>query len=1398
MAGPDGRYPHGQQRPEASQAIGGPGSVTSGRPGAPTGAEPVSGPVGGAGQPAGAGVSFPRGQEPAGGSGFGERGHDEQDPTRPLDPRRLVQGTNPDGRHDGVSQPDDPTRPFGLRRRVGGEGLGPLEDPTRAIDPRGPGPDAPGMPTAGGHGPAAGQQPTTGQRFDSGHRTEPGHGTIGHRMEPWQTAASTPVQSGEPGSVGEPGISGGWASRPPTSPETPVESSPAQPIASGLAQPFGPDPAQPITSGLAQPLGPDPAQPITSGLAQPFGPDPAQPGDPGRAQPPVAETDDTPVSEGAASAGNPSDESATHGLGWLLSMSGLGATTPAPEAEPAEPVEHVEPEDRPHTWFAFGANGNPDTAEPETDDSATASAPDADTSTQPESAVTRTDPASAAPTPVQAAPPAQAIPAPAIPAQAVPAQAVPAQAVPAQAVPAPPGFTPASDSAETVGAIPADVASVPADLVPDDAHQADIVSEVEGVSSSAGPVGESVLASPGGFAPEAETLSDEHVIVEQTDLPAQPASGDETALWGGHETALSEGTASDDSAVVSEEAAPEDDSAFAGAVPDGSEPTEQADAIAFGGGLGDPDPETEEPTGFVVTADEAAEVARGVESAEEESDLTRTMQIVRIKAAAVPESPPTDEDGVAAEPSGDEITEISAVVEPPSDDTAQVGDVVDPDTVLISGEPETVTLHTEPVTVAIQAEPETVVISAEPDTVMFSADEETTVLDPDGDTAQLSTEPQTVTLHPEPETVAIIAEPEPETVAIVAEPEPETVAIHTEPEPETAAIVAEPEPETVAIVAEPEPEPEPEPVAIEPEPGTKPEPEPEPETVAIRIEPEVGEPETVVMEPEAVEPETVTIVEEPDTAESDENTESTPEAAGSNDSVDTAVEPGAEVRDEAADEGGVSSEDVAGEALAVPLPAVTSETATESAAGASAGTASRNAPPEAAETGRVEPVRQRQDQRAPADRRRADPEQILAAYPWAYDPQTLREQVDEPDRLWDVADRLTDRLEFAERDNVRAGLLSLRAVVHRIVGELEDALADGREGLRHAEASGELRTRAIAQARLAHVLQWRGEFEEADRLYADVDSAELPPRTRAEICELAGRSAYEQGRYLEAVNHFEHALDVRRGEDPELVERVELALDAISRRSGAAGWGPYPRTRDEVLGLPAAPVPLLDDGAGLWGYAAAVEPRFAEALPFAEGAAWVRRPDSAAWELIDPAGELIIASAHGYVGVTRFAEGLAWVTRQDQGGWFAIDRDNRLVVPAGGFEDAKPFRRGLAVVRQGGVWGAVDRHGRFAVTPMYQRFVTALHIGGTVDGFTDEGLAVVDAGDRFGVVDRAGRVVVEPVHAAVVIHPVAFLVQNAAGLWGALDRTGAPLVDMGHRTRETVVETLPEESRPVL
>ncbi|MBE1492526.1 WG repeat-containing protein [Plantactinospora soyae] len=433
-----------------------------------------------------------------------------------------------------------------------------------------------------------------------------------------------------------------------------------------------------------------------------------------------------------------------------------------------------------------------------------------------------------------------------------------------------------------------------------------------------------------------------------------------------------------------------------------------------------------------------------------------------------------------------------------------------------------------------------------------------------------------------------------------------------------------------------------------------------------------------------------------------------------------------------------------------------------------------------------------------------DPEQVLASYKWRFHHETLRELVEDPESLRAIRDRLTEKLEPAKDNGTRARLLSLRAVVSRILGDLGKALADGKLALAHAEATGQLRRIAIAQARLAHVLQWRGDFAEADRLFAEANSSELPDRLRATMHEHAGRSCYDQGRYIEACNHFEKALELRKVEDPDLIARTELALDAVFNKVAQNGWGPYPRERDEILQVHRPPVPKFSEKMQRWGYAdpdgqLAIAPSYADVQPFRDGAAWVRRPDTRTWELIDESGGLLIESSAGYLGVGSFSDGLAWVSRDGTGGWVAIDKSNKVVIAAG-FEDVRPFRRGVAAVRRGG-WGAVDRTGRVFLPTRYTGFSTALTDGRYLDGFTDEGLAIVDSGGRKGVVDRSGQVLIAPAHPALVIHPVAFLVGDGAGQWGALDRRGEPLIDVVHPSRNDVMEEIDRllaDTKPVL
>lgn len=400
-----------------------------------------------------------------------------------------------------------------------------------------------------------------------------------------------------------------------------------------------------------------------------------------------------------------------------------------------------------------------------------------------------------------------------------------------------------------------------------------------------------------------------------------------------------------------------------------------------------------------------------------------------------------------------------------------------------------------------------------------------------------------------------------------------------------------------------------------------------------------------------------------------------------------------------------------------------------------------------------------------------DPERVLATHPWRLDPTTLREVISDPEQLRSLRHRLTRKLDTAMDNRSRARLLSLRAVASRAAGDLDDALADGRLALTYAEATGELRRSALAQARLAHVLRWRGEYNEADRLFAQANSPELPDRLRAALHEHAGRCCVDQGRLIEACLHFERALDLRGTADAELLDRVRVSLDAVADRAAETGFGPYPRSRAELLEPEQPPVPARDGD--LWGYAdpdgyLVIGAEYAEAQPFREGLAWVRRPDDQRWSLLDRSGSTVLTAS--WLVVRPFADGLAWVSQGEPGGWRAIDPQGEVVVPPG-FADVRPFRHGIAVVRREG-WGAVDHAGRLVVPTRYHGFATRLVAGGQVDGFTEDGLAVVDLAGRYGVVDRTGRVVVTPVHAALVVHPVAYLVATAAGRWGGVGSAG--------------------------
>ncbi|GID62595.1 hypothetical protein Acy02nite_04760 [Actinoplanes cyaneus] len=189
----------------------------------------------------------------------------------------------------------------------------------------------------------------------------------------------------------------------------------------------------------------------------------------------------------------------------------------------------------------------------------------------------------------------------------------------------------------------------------------------------------------------------------------------------------------------------------------------------------------------------------------------------------------------------------------------------------------------------------------------------------------------------------------------------------------------------------------------------------------------------------------------------------------------------------------------------------------------------------------------------------------LDAIRWRLDGGTLREVVDDRDALRELGERLDGPLADEADNIVKAGLLSVRAEVYRLLGELGMAAAASRLALAHAESAKDEQSMVIAQAELAHVLRLRGDWREADRLFQRAVDSDVSTAVRSVVHENAGRSAFDQGRHMEALDHFARAIRLGASDDSDLVERVGVCLEAVYIHVLRDGWGPYPRRPEEIL-----------------------------------------------------------------------------------------------------------------------------------------------------------------------------------------------------------------------------------------
>lgn len=161
--------------------------------------------------------------------------------------------------------------------------------------------------------------------------------------------------------------------------------------------------------------------------------------------------------------------------------------------------------------------------------------------------------------------------------------------------------------------------------------------------------------------------------------------------------------------------------------------------------------------------------------------------------------------------------------------------------------------------------------------------------------------------------------------------------------------------------------------------------------------------------------------------------------------------------------------------------------------------------------------------------------------------ENLREVSDSPADMQRAVTFLEDRLSVANDDEA-GDILGLLGVYSRILGDLEAAERYLTRAVDLTRVQGKPRAVVANELRLAHVFQWQRSFAKADQLYEDVIHRCVRDADLGVYLDFAwqhyGKSLFDQGRYDEAAECFEHALDIRLpAGNQDLIASTRLALD---------------------------------------------------------------------------------------------------------------------------------------------------------------------------------------------------------------------------------------------------------------
>lgn len=189
------------------------------------------------------------------------------------------------------------------------------------------------------------------------------------------------------------------------------------------------------------------------------------------------------------------------------------------------------------------------------------------------------------------------------------------------------------------------------------------------------------------------------------------------------------------------------------------------------------------------------------------------------------------------------------------------------------------------------------------------------------------------------------------------------------------------------------------------------------------------------------------------------------------------------------------------------------------------------------------------------------------------------------------------------------------------------------------------------------------------------------------------------------------------------------------------------------------------------------------------------------WGMMDTNFETIIQPA--YFGLGRMSDvGLAMVRPTSKDKWGYLNKEGRLIV-APQFDEAYSFSDGLAIVRVGDKYGAIDKSGNFAINAVWDglqecgegRMVfydNAAKKCGLIDlngvvklpamydaigAAGDNGMIWYQQDKRYGYIDKDGNIILAPMfdNATPFADGIAWVIRAGGQMWEAINKKGETL-----------------------